>query len=93
MDVKKVLEEMVTIASHAQTLDRAMTKAGYNDNPYFYIYGNALDAIYALIGECTNTFPESITYKVFKNNKLTDRDRVAILLEYFNLDKNRPAQT
>ena len=79
MNMKNVFADLVNAANMAQMMDSAMKSAGYDENPYFDIYGNIADAIYTLLGEHTNTFEESVTFKVLNSTHLSVDDAAEIL--------------
>lgn len=70
--MKKALILMVKVARKAMEHDQANVKLGYPANPFFDLYGDALDAIYYLIGENTESLKESVTYRTVHNESLTD---------------------
>ena len=92
MDIKKVMEKLVSIASEAYTLDQSLLQHGYTGSPYWTIFCNASDVIYHLIEEKTEDFSDSLTWKIFDNDTLTDEERVRILVQAYAIrKKNRPA--
>ena len=80
MDIELVISNLVDVAEKAIALDKPMKDAGYDDNPYFTIYGHIADALYHLIGEKTNMFDDSITYCILNNSDLDHNSRVQIFL-------------
>lgn len=83
MNVRDALVKLVKIAVSTKKMDEAFINAGYADTPYFFIYGNAVDAIYDIIGEKTATIDESVTYDAINNNSYTDSERVDLLMEEY----------
>ena len=83
MNVREALRKMVGIAVSARKMDEASRNAGYHENPFWDIYGEAVDAIYILIGEKTNTIDEAVTYQVINDDSYTNDDRVDLLMEEY----------
>ena len=83
MDERSVLSRLVKIARKTLLLSNHLGSIGYDNNPYADIYGDAADAIYYMLGERTNNFCESITYMVLTSEKITDAQRVDILLNQY----------
>ena len=88
--IKEALERLVFIARQAKQIDAMFTEMGYNDTPWFETYGQAMDAIYVLIGEDTGTLDESVTYDAVRGEEYTDDQRIKLLMDEYR--KNRPAQ-
>lgn len=82
MDVETVFRNLVNAGMLAKTMDETIQKAGYDENPYFDIYGSIFDAIYSMIGEHTEAFEASFTYLVF-NSEITNERRVNLLLSKY----------
>ena len=83
MDVEFVINNLVAAGMKAKELDDAMQKAGYDSNPFFSIYGSIADAVYYMLGEETETFDKSVTYRAF-NESMPDEQRAKILLDAYN---------
>ena len=79
--MREALKRMVKIAMRCKELDKMHVALGYENTPYFDLYGDAVDAIYFLVGEHTNTLEESVTYCVLNDPDLLDEERVEKLLE------------
>ena len=62
MDLKTVLLHLVKAGRDAMHIEKTLKDIGYNETPYFNLYGEICDAIYALLDEKTDTFDESETY-------------------------------
>ena len=60
----KALVKIVEAGRIAKQVDDAMQDVGYGDTPYFHIYGKLSDAVYELLGENTETFEQSLSYKI-----------------------------
>ena len=67
MEIREILRKMVTAGRTAYMCHTSMQDIGYDNTPYFDIYGEIADAIYVLIGENTQTYHESITYQTLTN--------------------------
>lgn len=70
--MKEALTKLVRAARTAKRADDALRNVGYTDTPYFDIYGDIVDGIYAMLGEKTNTLEESVTYTVLSNPDMAD---------------------
>lgn len=79
--MKEALTRMVKIAMKCKELDKLHTALGYDNTPYFDLYGNAVDAIYFMIGEHTATLEESVTYRVLNTPGISVDERVKKLME------------
>ena len=55
--------------SHAA--DKKFLEMGFVEGPFFDISGNIADAIYAMLGENTDLFEKSFTYKVLTDESLS----------------------
>lgn len=89
-EVRDALLRMVRAATKAKAMQEKYLEIGMDDQPWFDIWGEVLDAIYFLIGEHTQTFEESVTYIVMTAPILTDERRVKML--YAEYKKNFPDQ-
>ena len=94
--IENVLAKLVRIARQALEIVNTLNTANirYGRDQVFTVfddfYGNAADAIYALIGEHTETFEESVTYLVLNTPVLSEERRVQMLMEEY--EKNHPEQ-
>lgn len=87
MDVKLALENLVIAGRKAYKLDREMHAIGYDNNPYFDIYGGIADAIYHILGEkCDFEVSATATFLADQN---TMDDQCADIL--FSVYKQRNA--
>lgn len=87
MNSKLVMEKLVAAASEANNLDRKMSEAGYTGTPYWFIFGNIAEAIFAFVNEKADDFNDSVTCRVFRNDSLTDPERVRILMTAYELNR------
>ena len=71
-------------------LHKVMEACGYVDTPFFNSYAIIADGIYALIGEHTETFAESITNLALNTPYLTNERRTEMLMAEYR--KNFPEQ-
>lgn len=83
MNIRRVLEELVEIAVSTRKMDKAFLDAGYDNTPYFDIYAGAMEAVYHLLGEETETIDESVTYEAINNDSYTNDERVDLLMEEY----------
>ena len=84
--IKDALLRLVKAGRTAKTMQEAFVTVGLKDNALFDIYGNILDAIYAIVGERTETFEESVTHLAMTAPILTDERRMELL--YSEYKKN-----
>lgn len=75
----KALAKFVEAGRIARMVDEAMHDVGYNDTPYFHIYGKISDAIYELLHENTETFEQSLTYKIMHASEMSFHQLTEIL--------------
>jgi len=64
----------------ANDTDETLQELGYNTTPYEEIAGNIADAIYYILGEQTNTFDESVTFRTLSNFTLSAEKCTDILM-------------
>lgn len=81
MKMEKALTRLVQVARKTYCLSEQMDAMGYRDTPFHDIFGEVADIIYDLLGEETDTFDESVTYRALYENTLTNSERVSLLLE------------
>ena len=62
MNTKFVLTHLIRAGRDALHLEKTLTDIGYKETPYFNLYGEITDAIYALLDEHTDTVEESKAY-------------------------------
>lgn len=62
MNTKSVLTHLIRAGRDALHLEKTLTDIGYKETPYFNLYGEITDAIYALLDEQTDTIEESKAY-------------------------------
>lgn len=62
MNTKFVLTHLIRAGRDALHLEKTLTDIGYKETPYFNLYGEITDAIYALLDEQTDTIEESKAY-------------------------------
>ena len=86
-NVRDALLRMYRVAKMAKRYDEVFE--GF-DTPYFRIYGEAVDAIYALIGEHTESLEESVTYHVVNATDLTDNRAAEVLMAEFGRNNTQP---
>ena len=62
MNAKNVLTHLVRAGRDALHMEETLKQLGYKETPYFNLYGEITDAIYALLDEQTDTIEESKAY-------------------------------
>lgn len=94
-NIKHALLRMVRVARDMKELSDAFRKMGFNDGPMFDAYGNAMDAIYSLIGESVTEFESSLTYMCIVRDGLSDKECVEMLYDRFmkNTEQPKPVTT
>ena len=87
MGIELALKRMIRIARNTNYVMDQMKQIGFGDEFLFSIYSEAIDAIYALVGEQTHTLEESLTWKAINDKSLSDMEcRFLLMKEY---EKNR----
>lgn len=86
-NVRDALLRMYRVAKMAKRYDAVFEGL---DTPYFRIYGEAVDAIYSLIGEHTETLEESETYNILHTQSLTEDRAVALLMNVYEKNNTPP---
>lgn len=71
MDVKNVLSHLACAGRKAYLLDREMHNLGYDNTPYFDIFGGIADAVYVILGEKCD-FDDSATAIFFSDMRVSD---------------------
>lgn len=79
MDVQAVLSRLVKTARNTFFISEHMRTLGYDDNPYFSIYGNIVDVICEIIGDASDDVEDSVTYAVLHDTNLSDDQCVSRL--------------
>jgi len=87
-NIKDALLHEVKAARKLYEMNQAMVSCNCLDNPFFTIYASIADSIYALIGEDTKTFEESVTHTAITTPYLTDERRASMLFSVY--EKNFP---
>ena len=62
MNTKSVLTHLIRAGRDAIHLEKTLSGVGYNETPYFNLYGDIIDAIYGILDEHTDTIEESMAY-------------------------------
>ena len=62
MNTKSVLTHLIRAGRDALHLEKTLTDIGYKETPYYNLYGEITDAIYAILDEHTDTIEESKAY-------------------------------
>lgn len=89
MDVKLVLENLVIAGRKAYKLDREMHAIGYDNNPYFDIYGGIADAIYHILGEKCD-FDNSATSAFLSDQGMSDSQCAEGLFSAYQFQNGKP---
>ena len=89
METKEALTRMVKAGRIALTTDNGLRALGYDDTPYYAIYGAIADAVYILIGEITDTFTDSVTRLALESPDMTDSQRVSLLMSAYEMNSRR----
>lgn len=62
MNTKSVLTHLIRAGRDAFHLEKTLTDIGYKETPYYNLYGEITDALYAMLDERTDTVEESKAY-------------------------------
>lgn len=62
MDMKKAFTHLVKAGRDAMHIESTLENIGYRSTPYFNLYSDICDALYAMLGEDTELFEQSETY-------------------------------
>ena len=89
-NIKDALLRMVRIARDMKELSDAFRKMGFNDGPMFDAYGNAMDAIYSLVGESVSEFESSLTYMCIVRDGLPEEACAEMLYDKFLQHNGQP---
>ena len=89
-DIRDALLRMVRVARKAYKVWDTINAVGYDMPIYFDIAGDVADAIYRLIGERTEMFTLSTTYKALRDEKLSDEKATAILMQVYRRNHGMP---
>ena len=77
--------------SHAT--EEKFMEMGFAEGPVSDISGNIFDAIYAMLGECTDTYEGSFTYDVLMDESLTpDQCADKIISKYYETADALPCE-
>lgn len=83
MITKEVFERIVRSCRTAKRTSERIQMPHENDDVCETIMGDLIDAIYLMLGECTSTLDESITYTVL-NSDMTDTECADVLFAIYN---------
>lgn len=84
MDVRKSLERLVRTATKVLYIAEQMQTIGFSSSNYDDVAGDIADAIYHLIGEKTDTYEQSVTYRVLHEYTFLDETfRVSMLMDEY----------
>ena len=89
VDVKIILENLVIAGRKAYNLDREMHDLGYENNPYFDIYGRIADAVYHILGERCD-FENSATSTFLSDQSTSDRQCTEGLFSVYQFRNGKP---
>lgn len=72
MNTKSVLTHLIRAGRDALHLEKTLTDLGYKETPYYNLYGEITDALYAMLDERTDTVEESKAYAAVHDIYLPD---------------------
>lgn len=84
MRIKYAFLNLVDAGLMAKKMDKAMQDAGFDNNPYFEIYGCVAQAIYYLLGEDRDDFENSLADYSLSDNLHSREERVKFLMDAYN---------
>ena len=82
-NVRSAIARLVKAGLNARKMQKQSLEVGLEDTLIFQIWGEIMDAIYALIGEHTETLENSITYVAMTAPALSDERRTEILYNVY----------
>ena len=86
-NVRDALLRMYRVAMTAKEFDEKLKPY---ESPFSDIFGDAVDAIYSLIGEDVDELEKSFTWTIISNTFLLEERAVSML--YYQYCKNHPEQ-
>ena len=84
MKIDSVFLNLVDAGLMAKKMDKAMQDAGFDNNPYFEIYGCVAQAIYHLLGEDGDDYENSLADYSLSDAFHNRTDRVQYLVEAYH---------
>lgn len=90
-EVKDALLRVVRATMKTKHMQEKYLEIGIDDQPWFDIWGDQIDAIYALLGEHTDTLEESVTYVTMTAPYLTDERRTEMLFAEYQKNHKQPS--
>ena len=84
MNIESVFLNLVDAGLMAKKMDKAMQDAGFDENPYFEIYGCVEQAIIHMLGETGKDFEDTIACHALSDNFNNRLDRVKYLVDAYN---------
>ena len=84
MKIESVFLNLVDAGMMAKKMDKAMQDAGFDDNPYFEIYGCVAQAIYYLLDEKMDNYEDSLADYSLSDKLHGREERVSFLMDAYN---------
>lgn len=84
MKIESVFLNLVDAGMMAKKMDKAMQDAGFDNNPYFEIYGCVAQAIIHMLCETEKDFEDTIACRALSDNFNNRLDRVRYLVDAYN---------
>ena len=89
-EIRDALLRFTNAAMLAKKIDAALTEHGYGETPYAEIFGEISEGIYALIGEHTGKFADSVTYAMLNAPLLNNERRASCLAHAYQQIHSQP---
>lgn len=93
MDTKSVLTHLIRAGRDAIHMEKTLNDIGYKETPYFNLYGEITDAVYAMLGEDTDSISESVAYSAMHDIYTSDEQCAEQLSSMIDADLNIPDAT
>lgn len=89
MGIESALNDLIEGYDKASELDKAMTAAGYDANPYFDIMACIAEAIYHLVGENKDKdYEETSVHDILNSDVLGRKEQVDSLVALYKAQSN-----
>jgi hypothetical protein len=84
MNIESVFLNLVDAGLMAKKMDKAMQDAGFDNNPYFEIYGCVAQAIIHMLGEAEKDFENTDACYALSDKIHGRKERVQYLVDAYN---------
>lgn len=84
VDLKSVLDPLVSAGRMAYKLDAEMRSLGYANTPYADLFGEIADGIFFMISDREGDFFDSATFRFLTNEHISEEQCVCELMDVYN---------